>query len=63
MNTWRRDLEADMAGSGLSWGLIERRTENRVGWRELVCGLGAGKAIDDVMNEDKIFIIVIKIYN
>ena len=38
-NTWRRDLEADMAGSGLSWGLIERRAEDRVGWRDLVCGL------------------------
>jgi len=36
-NTWCRDLESDMAGSGLSWGLIERRVEDRVGW--LVCGL------------------------
>ena len=52
-NTWRRDLEADMTGSGLSWGLIKRLAEDRVGWRELVCGLcsprSAVKANDDDM--------------
>ena len=39
-----------MAGSGPSWGLIERRAEDMVGWRELFVAyapLGARKANED----------------
>ena len=53
-NTWRRDLETDMAGSGLSWGIIERQAEDRVGWHELVCSLcspRSAEANDDDDNE------------
>ena len=38
-NTWRRDLEADFRGLGLSWNELERAAQDRPGWRGLVDGL------------------------
>ena len=38
-NTWRRDLEADITQTGLSWKQLERIAQDRSRWREVVHGL------------------------
>ena len=38
-NTWRRDLEADINQTGLSWKRLERIAQDRRRWREVVHGL------------------------
>ena len=38
-NTWRRDLEADITQTGLSWKQLERIAQDRRRWREVVHGL------------------------
>ena len=37
-NTWRRDLEADITQTGLSWQQPERIAQDRRRWREVVHG-------------------------
>ena len=38
-NTWRRDLESDMALTGLGWGQLEKTAQIRTRWRAVVDGL------------------------
>lgn len=38
-NTWRRDLEADIKTMGMTWYQLERKAQDRDGWRSLVSGL------------------------
>ena len=38
-NTWRRDLEADITQTGLSWKQLERIAQDRRRWRDVVHGL------------------------
>ena len=38
-NTWRRDLEADITQTGLSWKQLERIAQDMRRWREVVHGL------------------------
>ncbi|MGL5901241.1 MAG: reverse transcriptase domain-containing protein [Cetobacterium sp.] len=38
-NTWRRDLEADIKTMGVTWNQLERKAQDRDGWRSLVGGL------------------------
>ena len=35
-NTWRRDLEADITQTGLSWKQLERIAQDRRRWRDVV---------------------------
>ena len=34
--TWRRSTEAEMKDAGLTWGQLERKAQDRGGWRTLV---------------------------
>jgi len=40
-NTWKRDLEKEMwtAGSRYSWRNMAVETQDRTGWRQVICGL------------------------
>ena len=38
-NTWRRDLEAGIKQTGLSWKQLERIAQDRIRWRDVVHGL------------------------
>lgn len=38
-NTWKRSLEKEMRTAGLSWTDMDRRAQDRAGWRDVVCGL------------------------
>ncbi|VDP53462.1 unnamed protein product [Schistosoma curassoni] len=38
-NTLRREMEIDMRKMNKNWMELERKAEDRVGWRMLVCGL------------------------
>ena len=38
-NSWRRDLEYEVKGIGLSWTELGRTVQNRVRWRKLIDGL------------------------
>ena len=38
-NTWRRDLQADVQRTGLTWRQLERTAQDRKSWRSLVDGL------------------------
>ena len=38
-NTWRRDLEANITQTGLSWKQLERIAQDRRRWRDAVDGL------------------------
>ena len=43
-NTWRRDLEADITQTGLSWKQLERIAQDRRRWRDVVHGLCARRS-------------------
>ena len=45
-NTWRRDLEADITQSGLTWKQLERKAQDRNIWRTVVDGLCSNKRSD-----------------
>ena len=38
-NSWRRDLDCEVKGIGLSWTELGRTAQNRVRWRKLIDGL------------------------
>ena len=40
-NTWRRDLDSDMALTGLGWGQLEKTAQIRTRWRAVVDGLSS----------------------
>ena len=43
-NTWRRDLEADITQTGLSWKQVERIAQDRRRWRDVVHGLCSSRS-------------------
>ena len=38
-NTWRRSTELDVKNNGLMWKQLERRAQDRQGWKRSINGL------------------------